>query len=236
MTAAYHALAELIRKFLRGEIIYNHPHYVTKSDISETRLLEQRTSTPVPNLMEALQDFFEDMIITLLSEPHLVIAANTSVPCEKSQTVNVYVYQREGLWIGYAIVVCVTLGFIVVGIWSIYQNGVASGTTFSRIMVTTRNPTLDKLSVGACLGGDPLGKELQRTKLRFGVLLEDDRGVGDTGSFGRIEHCAFGTEHETKEIVKHGVYAGLKKWRRVEEDWDVGSDWHEKQGLLSGNE
>lgn len=230
LVAVYHALGALMRNFLRGEIVNQNPRIVTKSDISETRLLDPKTSYPVPNLMEELQNFFEDMIITLLSEPHLVVADKTSVDCEKSRTENVYVYMREGLWIGYAIVVCVTFGFIIIGIWSIYQNGVASGTTFSRIMVTTRNPTLDRLSVGACLGSHELPKELVTTKLRFGVLLED----GGAPTFGRVEHCAFGAENETKEIVKHGVYAGLEKWRG-KQDKEIG-DWGEKEALLSGKD
>jgi hypothetical protein len=137
------------------------------------------------------------------------------------------VYHREGLWIGYAIVVSITFVFIIVGFWSIHQNGVASQTTFSSIMVTTRNPTLDRLSVGACIGGHPLPKELAGTKLKFGVLLED----GAPGnSFGRVEHCAFGTESETKEIVKGGAYAGLKRWRGDGRRDDGVGD--EKQTLL----
>lgn len=227
LTAAYHAMGVLLRNFLRNDISYSDDFYITTSDISETRLLEGMTSYPVHNLMEEVQNLFEDMIITLLSEPHLVVANTQSVPCEKSRVINVYAYHREGLWIGYAIVVAVTFGFIIVGAWSIYQNGVASDTRFSRIMVTTRNPTLDRLSVGACLGGDPFPKELHKTKLRFGVLLEDEPREGP---LGKVEHCCFGAAGETKEIVKHGTYAGLKKWRNDIEQ-EVG-DVHEKEGLL----
>ena len=121
----------------------------------------------------------------------------------KSRTMMVYVYYRRSLWIGYAIVIAITFAFILVGAWSLYENGVASDVLFSRIMATTRNPTLDHLSVGACLGGDPFPKELTRTKLRFGVLLEDDPREGP---LGKVEHCCFGTMGETKEIVKGGTY------------------------------
>jgi hypothetical protein len=108
-----------------------------------------------------------------------------------------------------------------------YQNGVASDTLFSRIMVTTRNPTLDRLSVGACLGGDPFPKDLTKTKLRFGVLLEEEPREGP---LGKVEHCCFGAAGEVKDIVKHGTYAGLKKYRRgVEEEM---GDVEEKEALL----
>ncbi|KAF2473882.1 uncharacterized protein BDR25DRAFT_301962 [Lindgomyces ingoldianus] len=215
LTAAYHAMGSLLRNFLRGSIAYTPPYYVTKSDISESRLVEAGTSYPLHNLMEGISSVYEDMIITLLSESHLVIAQTESVPCIKSKTMNVYIYHREGLWVGYAIVVAVAFVSIIVGAWSIFQNGVASDTQFSRIMVTTRNPTIDRLSVGACLGGDPFPKELRETKLRFGVLLEDDHREGP---FGNVEHCCFGAAGETKDIVKYGTYAGLRKWRKVDEE------------------
>ncbi|OCL13600.1 hypothetical protein AOQ84DRAFT_263660, partial [Glonium stellatum] len=234
LTASYHAMGSLVRNFLRGTINHDSKYPVTKSDISETRLIDSRTSYPVEDLMARLQSFYEDMIVTLLSEPHLIIASFDSVPCEKSRTVNVFVYHAEGLWIGYAIVVAVTFVFLIVGAWSIHQNGVASDTQFSRIMVTTRNPTIDRLSVGACLGGDPFPPELIKTKLKFGVLLEDEEQLNvasrGEGPLGRVEHCTFGTAGETKEIVKYGVYAGLKKWRRGKEEKALSEE--EKEGLL----
>jgi hypothetical protein len=229
LTATYHGMGALLRNFMRGSVFYkfDSKYFLTKSDISETRLLESSTSYPVPNFIEEVQSFFEDMIITLLSEPYLVIASKESVPCNKTRRQNVYVYHAEGLWVGYAFAVCIAFVSIFIGAWSIFQNGVSSDIQFSRILVTTRNPTLDRLSVGACLGGDPFPKELTQTKLRFGVLLEDDVREGP---LGRVEHCTFGAAGEVKEIVKNGTYAGLKKWRK-DVDEEVGDAWG-KRGLL----
>jgi hypothetical protein len=219
MTAAYHSLGALLRTFLRGSI-EKTSIMITRSDISETRLVNSSSSYPLPNLKDEIQHLFEDMLITLLSEPTLVVAEPQTVPCYLSRTQMVYVYYRQSLWVGYAIIIFMTFLFMLVGAWSLYQNGVASDVLFSRIMVTTRNPTLDHLSVGACLGGDPFPKELTKTKLRFGVLLEDDPREGP---LGKVEHCCFGTMGETKEIVKGGTYAGLKTRRR---------DGKEKEPLL----
>ena len=91
------------------------------------------------------------------------IADKGDVPCLRLQDVVLFTYYRRGLWIGYAAVISITFLFVLVGAWSLHQNGVASDVLFSRIMVTTRNPTLDQLSVGACLGGDPFPKELVQT-------------------------------------------------------------------------
>ncbi|KAF2873299.1 hypothetical protein BDV95DRAFT_516925 [Massariosphaeria phaeospora] len=227
LVASYHALGVILRNFLRGSIAYTGNYYVTHSDLSETMLINPSTSYPVANLMDRVQSLFEDMLITLLSEPNMVVYERQEVECRKHRTIAVYAYVPEALWIGYAAAVAVTLVFVLIGLFSIYQNGVASDTQFSRIMVTTRNPTIDRLSVGACLGGDPFPKELTRTKLRFGVLLEDDPREGP---LGKIEHCCFGVAGETKEIVKHGTYAGLKKWR--EKAQEEAKEVEEKEPLL----
>ena len=228
-TASYHVMGQLLRNFLAGQVSKNNSeaYVVTKSDISETRLVNPQTSYPLENLMDEIQNTFEDMLITLMSEPHLVVADSQSVNCTKSRSVNVFVYHREGLWTGYALAVAVTLASILIGAFAMYQNGVASDTLISRIMVTKRNPTLDRLSVGACLGGDPFPKDLTKTKLRFGVLLEEDPR---DGPLGKVEHCCFGAAGEVKDIVKHGTYAGLKKYRKDEEE--EAGDVSEKEALL----
>ncbi|KAI4645679.1 hypothetical protein J4E93_005256 [Alternaria ventricosa] len=212
VTASFHTLGSLLRRFLRGKI-EQQKILITYSDLSETRLVNSSTSYPLVNLKTGLieiQDLFENILITLLNDPNLVVVQTQEVPCMKSRTMMVYVYYKHSLWIGYAIVIAITFAFILVGAWSLHMNGVASDVLFSRIMATTRNPTLDHLSIGACLGGDPFPKELAKTKLRFGVLLEDDPREGP---LGKVEHCCFGTMGETKEIVKGGTYAGLKEYR-----------------------
>ncbi|KAI4942915.1 hypothetical protein J4E86_009862 [Alternaria arbusti] len=209
VTASFHTLGSLLRRFLRGKI-EKQKILITYSDLSETRLVNSSTSYPLVDLKTEIQDLFEDILITLLNDPNLVVVQTQEVPCTKSRTMMVYVYYKHSLWIGYAIVIAITFTFMLVGAWSLHMNGVASDVLFSRIMATTRNPTLDHLSVGACLGGDPFPKELAKTKLRFGVLLEDDHREGP---LGKVEHCCFGTMGETKEIVKGGTYAGLKEYR-----------------------
>lgn len=221
-TAAYHAIAQLMRNFLGGSVSKTKELFVTSSDISETRLMDAQSTYPQQNLPEAIQEVFEDMLISLLSDPFLVLAQKQAVPCTQEQSVSVYKYKREGLWIGYAFAVAGAMLCLVIGGWAIFQNGVASDTLFSRILVTTRNPTLDRISSGACLGGDPFPKELTKTKLRFGVLLEENPREGPLGP---VEHCTFGAVGETKAIVKYGVYAGLKEYR------DQVDGWEEKQPL-----
>lgn len=226
--SAYHSMGAMLRSFLRGDFEKTSDTFIiTRSDISETRLMDGRTSYPQPKLMEAVQSLVEDMLLTLLSEPTPVAAETQAVNCIKSRTMIVYIYHPSSLWTGYAIAVASNLASVLIGSWAIYQNGGASDTLFSRILVTTRNPTLDHLSIGACFGGDPFPKELRETRLRFGVLLEDEPREGP---LGRVEHCCFGTRRETKDIVKGHSYAGLKRSSRAGE-----ADIEEKKGLLKSS-
>jgi hypothetical protein len=217
LTAAYHTLGLLLRRELQGTIDWQTSQPRTKTEASATRLVNQTNFYPVPDLQTQVQTFYEAMILSLVSDPQLVVGTTSSVPCVRTRRTNVFKYYPEGLWIGYALVIAITFLFLIVGFHAMVDNGVASDTVFSRIMTTTRNPTLDHLSVGACLGSDPFPKELERTKLRFGVLdeenlerREDDVWVGGV----RVGHCAFGTEDQIGPIVKGRSYAGLRsKWK-----------------------
>lgn len=87
-----------------------------------------------------------------------------------------------------------------------------SDTTFSKILVTTRNPTLDRLVTnypGVSLGGDPAPKELERTQLRFGVV---NHYAVDNERTPLMKHTAFGLEKETEAI-----------------NWEVAQEAHEAQ-------
>jgi hypothetical protein len=223
LTAAYHSLGLLLRRQLQGTIDLEYQQPRTKTDASATRLVNQTNFYPVDDLQDQIQSFYEDMILSLMSDPQLVVGTTSSVSCVRSRRISVFKYFPEGLWNGYAVVIIATAIFMGVGFHAMYSNGVASDTVFSRIMTTTRNPTLDRLSVGACLGSDPFPKELERTKLRFGVLDEDGRRTGEwrrnpaeevwVGG-EKIGHCAFGTEQQIGEIVKGKSYAGLReKWK-----------------------
>ena len=205
-TTVYHVLGTLARSFLRGTMESTPKYVITRSDISETRLTDSRTAYPSPNLDTGVQTFYEDMILSLLSEPRMVATENKTVSCTKSKFMIVHLYREQGLWIGYAIVAFISFMSLVIGSVSLYHNGVSSDTLFSRIMVTTRNPTIDQLSVGACLGSDPFPKELALTRLRFGVLASRTADL-PFDIQEKIEHVGFGTIEEITPLRKGGKYA-----------------------------
>jgi hypothetical protein len=210
----YHSTAQLFREWLKGTIDRAAPNQGARlnTDASTTKLINQTLSYPVPDLQWQVQSMYEDLILSLLADPQLNIGIKSSVPCTRYRRVSKFKYYPAGLWAPYTISIALSLVFLIIGFHAMVDNGVSSDTVFSRIMTTTRNPTLDRLSVGACLGSDPFPKELEKTKLRFGVLDEEQGGetvwVGGT----RVEHCGFGTEDQVGPITKGKPYAGLKKW------------------------
>ena len=72
VTASFHTLGSLLRRFLRGKI-EKQKILITYSDLSETRLVNSSTSYPLVDLKTEIQDLFEDILITLLNDPNLVV-------------------------------------------------------------------------------------------------------------------------------------------------------------------
>ncbi|KAE9991943.1 hypothetical protein EG327_010621 [Venturia inaequalis] len=204
----YHATAQLFREWLGGTIDktpFKGARLATEA--STTKLINYTLSYPVVDLQEQVQSMYEDLLLSLLADPQLNIGTNASVPCTRLRRVSKFKYQQTGLWVPYAIVIAISFVCMIIGFQAMVNNGVSSDTVFSRIMTTTRNPTLDRLSVGACLGSDPFPKELERTKLRFGVLDGEHGGEEVWIGGARIEHCGFGTEDEIGPITKGKPYA-----------------------------
>jgi hypothetical protein len=104
-----------------------------------------------------------------------------------------YHYSADTLWAIYATSLGVTILAIVFGCFMLFVNGVDADMSFSQVLVTTRNPTLDELCYGSCMGGDRIDKKLRKTKLRFGKLDNED---GDR----MAEHLCFGLEGEIRTL------------------------------------
>lgn len=205
---AYHSLGLLVRQLAQGYVNLTNSNStpITTTSLSKSRLLNKTDSFAVKNFHDEFQNFFQEIILTLLSEPYLEIGTTENVSCIRKRYENIFHYEMQGLWIGYAISSAVALLSIVTGFVSIYWNGITSDTLFSKILVTTRNRTLDKLVKqyeGVCLGGDPFPRELEQTQLRFGVI--DERETDDD----RTKHAAFGTVEETIPILPGDSYKRL---------------------------
>ena len=111
----------------------------------------------------------------------------TFVPATITSYPAVYAYSRVALWQIYGPALSFTLICVILGGFMLYSNGVAGAMSFSQVLVTTRNPTLDRISQGAGRGGKYITDRVQKVKVRYGRL--------DGTEFG------FGTEDEIKTCL-----------------------------------
>lgn len=208
--SVYHSLGMLARSQLVGWMTRRNKTspVLTFSSITQTKLVDVNTAFPLPDLKQQFENMFQEIVISFLSEDFLEISARDVVPCEMSRYQNNYRYQRTSLWIGYAFSIAIAAASIIVGGFSLIANGITSDTTFSKILVTTRNRTLDRLVSeyeGVCLGGDPFPKELEDTQLRFGVIDEKS----DQAHGASQKHAAFGLANEVIPILRGDSYVRL---------------------------
>jgi hypothetical protein len=214
-TAAYHAMGRVFRDFIRGQIELEAPHpgpsyAVVRSDMTKTRLVALN-GEPKDDFIKVLGSFYADLVLSLYSSPEMLTVGDDKVIVNRVQSVSSFVYFPTRLWMCYAPVILVTLAILLFGLFTIWEDGTTFSTGFSRILVTTRNTTLDDISRGACLGNDPFPMELMHTRLKFGVLT--DGHEGDYMEMDGFQHCAFGVASEVVSIKKGAPYAGLT-WRR----------------------
>lgn len=87
---------------------------------------------------------------------------------------------------------------MVLGVRAFYVNGISSSLSFSSILLTTRNQTLDDLAIGHALGSQPLNTTIGATKLRFRII---------DGEFvdGDLKKVGFGLESEVRGLRKGDV-------------------------------
>ncbi|KAJ4304637.1 hypothetical protein N0V90_000163 [Kalmusia sp. IMI 367209] len=214
--AAYHTMGQSLRKFLKGKIEMDPPipgpsYPRVSSDITQTRLVSNSTSLPMKDLPDQLQDFYTNMVLSLFSAPQMLVVSEEKAMVNRTRFQSTFIYSPTKLWACYAPVILVTLIILIIGAWDILKDGTTFSVGFSRIMVTTRNTTLDDISRGACLGNDPFPLELMHTRLQFGVLNEHTEDYVGVEALPGIGHCAFGVPSELSPIRRGMPYAGLAK-------------------------
>ncbi|CAG8416426.1 unnamed protein product [Penicillium salamii] len=143
-------------------------------------------------LGRALEDLSRNFTYSLLS----LNAANTSVPVSVNSPKNFYSYDWKNLITAYATALVVTFVCITTGFLALCSNGVPGKTSFSNLLRTTRNPDLDVLTTGYCLGSDHLPDELEKVRLRFGEIETPQP----------FKHAAFGYEDSVIDLVKDEKY------------------------------
>lgn len=117
---------------------------------------------------------------------HTVI--NTTVPALVAIDQIHYAYSPRTLWEIYGVAIGVSAICTILGLCILVKNGVDSDMSFSQILVTTRNPSLDTLCDGASLGGEKITEDIKRVKLKYGELIRNESE--------EQSHACFGLEKE----------------------------------------
>jgi len=126
-----------------------------------------------------------------------VLATVTTYPAQ-------YAYSARTLWLPYGIAAIATCLCIVIGFLMLTRNGVDSDMSFSQLLVTTRNSTLDSLAEGACLGGGSISTQLRKRKLRYGEIRP--RAFNEYEADAKT-HAGFGIVEEIGPLNRGTLYA-----------------------------
>ncbi|KAK6350174.1 hypothetical protein TWF696_006417 [Orbilia brochopaga] len=141
--------------------------------------------------------------MSLLAYPSLGVRQLQDGNCTVTTYSNVWRYEKQYLIIAYVAGLVASLVSLVLGTIALMKNGLVSEISFSQVVATTRNPELDKLLEGNCLGRSDLQpRSLYSVKLRLGELRDPDGKLSGSGA----AHAAFGNPGNVSEIRRRGYY------------------------------
>ncbi|USP81522.1 hypothetical protein yc1106_08796 [Curvularia clavata] len=116
---------------------------------------------------------------------------------------NKYEYLPRNLWLAYGFAIACSFTAVLLGLRALWLNGVSHDNSFSAIMAVTRNKYLDQLTWGHSLGAAPMGEEILKARLKFGVLEGSDDGDGGGGK--GMYRAGFGTDDTVGRLRKWQV-------------------------------
>jgi hypothetical protein len=158
---------------------------------------------PKPNLARLLEDLTKNITLSMFSIgalATLVLKKNTQVTVSTTQ--NVYVYDKIALLATYGLSIGLALVAVGIGLLSFSFNGVSMKTGFLSIMASTRNPDLDEMAKGVCLGAEGTMEDFKKAKVRFGEI-----GRFATARGGPGDHVGFGlVDSGVRSIVRDKKY------------------------------
>jgi hypothetical protein len=143
----------------------------------------------------AIEDLSRNVTLSILSSA--LLANETAAEVTVHNPATFYSYNWRNLVLAYAIAICVTAACLAVGLHSLVENGYSAGTSFSSILLTTRNTDLDELARGYCLGESPLADEVGKRRLRYGLL--DSQGHNTDL---KVSHAGFGFADGVRELQR----------------------------------
>ncbi|EPS39215.1 hypothetical protein H072_6989 [Dactylellina haptotyla CBS 200.50] len=160
-----------------------------------------------PELEDKIRPLAEQLSLnytfSMLSFPDLSVRQMTESNCTATTFSNVWRYEQRNLILAYCLGTVISLASLVLGAVALAHNGIVTDMSFSQVLATSRNPELDKLLEGNCLGRSDLNpRSLYNERLRHGELKQQDGKLSASGA----AHVAFGTPENVLPIRRQGYY------------------------------
>ncbi|KAI5847656.1 hypothetical protein DFP73DRAFT_474573 [Morchella snyderi] len=213
------ALLQALREILGGYLIVTYsaplfnqtqeknytvtvPIASNRTNIRSTNLTDE-TGLNVRNpLGDHIATMAHKMIVSLIADVDLGIAGKVETTCYRTKMQNTYLYKPFVLILVNTLAMFFSALVAVLGALALVENGVASDTSFSTFLRTTRNPTLDRELRGGCLGGSSFRKEFTGLKLKYGELSVTGEETREDGA----RHVGMGVEGEVSTMKKGRSY------------------------------
>ena len=191
LIAACHSIGRRMRSYLEG-FVQIAPYPMVESGLTKTNLINTDTYVPVPDLMTEIRNLYENMTLSLLSNPQFAVVSwaadpsrrsgtsnatapadpALSWPCVKTRVANAYVYNRRDLWLAYAVAIGAACFAVVLGSAALGQNNFhVRDVHVSSIVAATRAPCLEDLPWKASKWGE-VSDEILDYRLGYGVVAE----------------------------------------------------------------
>lgn len=152
---------------------------------------------PVRNLRAAIEQLHFNITVGMLTIPHLIYLQNETTAAYVTTFENRWNYNWLPLVAAYGGCALINVLAILIGAAAIIHNdGLGVGRTgFLRMLMTSRNPTLDAIVGMRGRGDDDMQTEIEDMKVKFGELRNARTGNGNG-------YVAFGAEGEVLELRK----------------------------------
>ncbi|EHK21442.1 uncharacterized protein TRIVIDRAFT_133796, partial [Trichoderma virens Gv29-8] len=144
------------------------------------------------SLAKAIEDLSRNFTYSLMTFQQDNHVFNAIVPVAMTAPHNLYSYDKTTLVATYVAGICVVFFWIGIGYITLWSNGIVSSTSFSAILLTTRNTYFDSLAKGYSVGSDTLPDEIGNVRLKFGRVNNEKLG----------EHAAFGIDGTVTKLQK----------------------------------
>lgn len=193
------SIHEAVASMLYGWVTVVDQNIVPHAYITSWEGVVQLTnSTPMlifpDNMGSIVEDFMTNVTISQNSlrdnpDPDVAsfIVEQTTVAMVTAYPL-IYTYSAPVLWQIYGTALAISMACIAIGSYMLFKNGTLASLSLSQVLITTRNPTLDRLCND---------EGLKKSPLRYGVL-------------GETNHMCFGTDTE----IRHGVLCDRRRSNR----------------------